>query len=136
MGRLSRAGRVPVNELAELVGPFWSAERVRAALDLPGTTSLEKLAGKGDLLSVTTADGVAVYPVSQFQLRGESVRVIPAVRELLQLLRDVDPWTKAVMLSAPHPLLEGRSPIAWARDRGVDSTLERLARCLASDLAQ
>ncbi len=124
-----------MNEFAALVGPFWSAEHVQAALDLPDISSLDDLVRHGDLLGVPIVGGGVVYPVSQFRIRAEKVEVIPAVQALLRRLSALDPWTTAVALAAPREELRGASPNAWARERGVDITLARLVGRLAAELA-
>ena len=108
-----------VSELAELVGPVWTAGHTRRVLGLSHGSMLNRRQ-VGALLALPTADGDLVYPVSQFEKRNGEVQVKPAVREFMHVLRDRDPWTVAVLLHTPAPELEDLAPLEWVR-QGRDS---------------
>jgi hypothetical protein len=125
----------PTNELAALVGPFWSEAKTCEALD----ASAESLAARretGTLLGLVTADEDRVYPVFQFARRHDgSVETKPAVVAMLEPLRSFDPWTVAVLLHTPAPELDDSTPIEWAREGGAPDALRDLAQVVAKEWA-
>ncbi len=123
------------NELANLLGPFWSEERVCAALRLT-PDALRTRCVTGTVLGLTTADGRQVYPVSQFQRQDGQVEVKPALVTVLQALCDFDPWTVATLLHTPAPELDGASPLSWVNSGASPEPLARLARTVAREWRQ
>jgi hypothetical protein len=120
----------PANELAALVGPFWSAEKVRSELNLDDD-DLDRAAVASDLLALETSDGVLVYPIEQFVRVDGVVRVKPAIQAMLRVLEGLDRWSVAVLLAmeALEPL--GQSPYDAERS-GVDQEhLVEYARIVA-----
>lgn len=109
----------PGNELVDLLAPFWSAEKTRAALGGPSRTRMSQRRKEGSLLGLKTSDRVIVYPVSQFEPHGGGVRVRPGLRGFFAALKDYDPWTVAVLMHTPAPELNELTPLDWVR-RGLE----------------
>lgn len=119
------------NELAELIGPFWTARRVCAALGL-SPDALDIRRADGTVLALSSADGVVVYPVSQFQRHPDgTTEVRPALIPVLQALHAYDPWAVAVLLHTPAPELDGTTPLDWLGAGGDQAPLTRLAEAVA-----
>lgn len=113
------------NELAEVVGPVWSAARTADALGL-AVADLEGACRRGDLLGLPTADGDCVFPVLQFQRRADgSVHMQPDVARLVQTLLGQPAWAIAVLLVTPAPELEDLSPVDWIGAGGRRDVLAR-----------
>jgi hypothetical protein len=134
-GQNTPAGRDPdaaPNELADLLGPFWSADRARKALAAT-ETELADLRRDGRLLGVASADGHGrvFYPIAQFENHGGRTRVRPALQRFFAALRAHDAWTVGVLMHTPAPELGDLTPLQWAREgrdlAPVVSYAERLA---------
>lgn len=98
-------------EMAELVGPFWSAARVVQRLGLAGPAEVLEWATAGRLLLLRDGSGVALCPVWQFvELSDGWWRVADGVSVVLEVLKDADAWAVAMVLSVPAPELGGRVP--------------------------
>lgn len=123
-----------VNELAALIGPFWSADRVRSALGGIDRKTLDQMGREGEVLGVTTSDGVTIYPVSQFQRLSDGAQVRPAILRFIRALRHLDPWTVAVLLHAPSAELRGSTPLEWDRKGQDAGALLDLALALAKEI--
>lgn len=121
------------NELAAVVGPFWSAAKVRDELGVPTRQALESRRKSGTLLGVKTSDGKVIYPLSQFRRRHGVVEVKPGLKPLLSALRDQPPWSVAVLLSTPAQELEGMTPLEWERKHGDPARLADLARTVKAE---
>lgn len=63
---------------------------------------------------------------AQFETVDGTVRVRPALVQFLTILRDVDPWTVAMVAATPAAdELDGLSPTEWARQgRDVDTLFD------------
>jgi hypothetical protein len=122
------------DDLASLLGPFWSATRAREALGLASRQALNERRRSGSVLGLKTASNDIVYPVSQFQRRDGRVEVKPLLVPFLRTLRGHDPWAVATLLHTPAPELGGLTPLAWLKRGGehVDA-LEDLARTVARE---
>lgn len=139
--RAAAEGEAP---LEELLGPPQAvAERVVAAIPTPSQWALQigpvyrqaSLAKRwgctrqavGDkvarrkLLALTTSDGVVLIPAFQLDRDLRPLRDLDKV--LAKLSSDVvDDWTLASWLTAPQPLLDGRSVVDALGD-GVDRSI-------------
>jgi hypothetical protein len=101
---------VTPEDLVSRVGPFWSAPKVRAELDLT-EAMLEAMRASRRVLALETSDNTDLYPIWQFRsLSDHRAEVRPALLPLLELWHDIDPWTAAGLLCAPAPELGGRQP--------------------------
>lgn len=127
--------RTEENELAVLVGPFWSEVRVMEALGVPSRGALAARRRRGSVLGVRSADGVWMYPLWQFQRRGGVEEVRPGLVAVLREWTGLDGWTVAVLLQVGAVELEGLSPLGWLREgRPVDG-LVWFARVVAREMA-
>lgn len=123
------------NELAALLGPFWSSAKVQDALGVPTRQALASRRKNGSVLGLKTSDGDVVYPVWQFHRRDDAIEVKPALVGMLRILKTFDPWTVAVVLRTPAPELKGLTPIDWVRAGRPAATLVELARVVAREWA-
>jgi hypothetical protein len=122
------------NELAALVGPFWTEAKVREALNV----SPERLASaraEGSVLALPSTDGDRFYPVSQFRRHDHTAEVKPGLASTLRVLREFDPWTVAVLLHTPADELDGHTPFNWLSGGHPPEALASLARQVARDCA-
>ncbi|MCW2788353.1 MAG: hypothetical protein JWP56_656 [Aeromicrobium sp.] len=108
-----------VHPLVHALGPFWSLRRTCEALDLGSEEDVIVAVSVGSVIGLRTSDGVAVFPVRQFERAGSELQVRAYVRVLLSELLGQDPWSVAlVVLSAELPELAGRT-FAQAVDDGI-----------------
>lgn len=122
------------NELADLVGPFWTGARTREALGVATRQAMDSRRRSGSILGVKSSDGDLFYPVSQFHRRSDgTVEVKPALVVVFRVLRDFDSWTTAVFLHTPAPELGGRTPLDWVRKGNDAKALEDLAVAVARE---
>lgn len=124
-----------MNELAELLKPFWSEEKVCRELALTAD-ELRSLETDGGILALPTSDPtpVPLYPVDQFERAAGRVRVRPALGAMFHELRLTDAWTVALaVLRTPAPELDDRTPLAAARDGAEPARLSAFARRLAAE---
>lgn len=122
-------------QVAARVGPFWSREKVQAELDLPSGAVLEDLQRRGAVLGLRTADARWIFPVWQFRPRGDGsgVEVRPALRVAMEVMRDINPWGVAALLTIPAPELGGRTPSQVARDEPESEELINFAARVAAE---
>lgn len=104
-----------VNALAQQVGPFWSAEKVKAVLDVSFDQVLDEQREAGALLGVETADNVTLYPTFQFESVNGHIRVRRGFQDFFKVLRRQDAWSVAVLARTPSPGLSGWTPLEWVR---------------------
>ena len=134
-GALGGVADAGVNELGCLVGPCWSAARAEHALGRP---VLEGLRRDRQVLALETGGGVEVYPLAQFERRGNATRVKLALQGWFAILGRLDGWTVAVLLFAPAAELGYLSPLAFAREARGDPVARRrlldYGRTLAAEL--
>jgi hypothetical protein len=118
------------NRLADLVGPFYDQESVAGLLGC-AVEDLAERAAAGNLLGMTTSDGVPVYPVFQFASDGTvRAELIP----VLHAFTGVNGWTVAVWLRTPHENLDNSSPDEWLAAGGDPDTVRVLAGHRAFEL--
>ncbi|WP_210438466.1 hypothetical protein [Nocardioides xinjiangensis] len=123
------------NELADLVGPFWSWSRVSAALGLSSDRRARGEVG-GALLGLATTDGQVVYPVWQFhRLPSGRVEVRPGLAAVFHELQGFDPWAVAVLIHTPAPELDGQTPLEAARSGAAPDDLARVAHAVRREWA-
>jgi hypothetical protein len=122
----TRTGEPGTNELADLVGPFWSETKVCDALGVDAV-ALQARREAGTVLGLTTSDGERVYPVSQFDRQDGTVEVRPALVPFLSALRRFDAWAVAVLLHTPAPELDDQTPLDWVPQDGSPEALADLA---------
>lgn len=108
------------DDLATHVGPFWSAEKVCAELNLE-FADLQVLVSAGAVLGLETADKapVLLFAVAQFERSAGETRVRPGIRAMLRELQDDDMWSIALVLTTPAPELGDRSTYEAAK-HGTD----------------
>lgn len=124
------------NELAALLGPFWTGARTRQALGLNNRQALASRVASGSVLALKSADGDLLYPVAQFHKRPDgTIEVKPALVPFLRTLRTFDPWAVGVLLHTPAPELGGLTPLDWARKDRTPDTLTALAQTVAHEWA-
>lgn len=122
------------NEVADLLAPFWSAQRTAEGL----AVTFDELARRtrdGEVLGLSPGPGVAHYPVWQFhRLRDGSVRVKPGIATFVSALHGrANPWSIAILLRTPAAELGDQTPEQWVRAHGDDEVLRRFARHLAAE---
>jgi hypothetical protein len=126
-----------INELATLLGPYWSTENTRRRLGYPSLRDIETSRLSGFLLGLETADRLFIYPVWQFEKEhqpdGETTVVRLALLPILRTLRTYDPWTVAVLIHTPAPELDGQTPLDWARAHKPPQALANLAQTVARE---
>jgi hypothetical protein len=130
---------LPVDQshpFVELLGPFWSSAKVRAALGINTRQALDSRITSGSILGLPTSDRRLLFPVFQFVAHGEQVRVRPALAGMFSVLRSQDPWSVAVMVNTPAPELHDETPLAWARAGRDEGALVRLARAIEFEWAR
>lgn len=124
------------NELAALLGPFWSEGRVRDALGCESTEALDRLAAEGALLVLTSSDGDLFCPLFQFRRVADgTVEVRPALLPVLRTLRAFDPWAVATLLRTPAAEFDGQTPLERAREDSSRPDLATFARTVAREWA-
>lgn len=110
------------NELAALVGPFWSAERVCLML---GSISLDEFGQRtasGEVLGRHDIRRRHGLSHQQFREREGATLVIPIVQRFTRALQHLDAWTIAVLLNTPAaelgvmPRHVGRDPATTRSD--------------------
>ncbi len=116
------------NEIADLLAPFWSAERTREALGGPSRAALADRRKNGTLLGLKTTDGVIVYPVDQFERRDGRVQVKAGLKPFLSALKRHDPWSVALLAHTPASELDDLTPLEWLRKGLSPDTLRDHAR--------
>lgn len=124
-----------MNELAELLRPFWSEEKVCRELAL-AAHELRDLEASGDILALPTSDPtpVNIYPVEQFERDDGRVRVRPALQAVFRELRAADRWTVAIaVLRTPAPELGDRTPLDAVRVGVEPAQLAAYGRVLAAE---
>jgi hypothetical protein len=131
-----RRGDLDGADLVGVVAPTWSENHTAVSLGL-SVEQLEVRRAEGTLLGVPDSEGVRHYPVSQFERDARGlVRVKPALREWMRVLRERDPWTVAILLVTPGPELDGMTPAAFVRANGeATSTLIEHARIVNAEVA-
>jgi hypothetical protein len=129
-----REKAVPVSSRwDEALGPFYSASQ--AARVCGGTSNLEDCRKRRAVLGLTTADGVMVYPVFQFD---DQNRVLGGLPEVLECFPagHVDDWAMAGWLVSPMRGLDGLSVVQWLRNGRDLAPVLVLARDAAHRFAQ
>ena len=113
----------------DLIGPFLRSEGVQARLGISRQAVAAK-AARRRLLRVFTSDGVALFPLWQF----DEGAVLPGLAEIISLFpeRIVDGWTLAGWLRTEDPEL-GAVPLE-ALVQGEDEVVQALARTAAAAL--
>lgn len=107
----------------ERIGPVYRTSAV-ATLLATSRQAVDERRRRGTLLACRTADDVWVFPAFQFE--GRAVR--PELVRLLRMLgAEEDGWTIAAWLTAHQRSLDGRTPLTWVREHGLDERLTELA---------
>lgn len=116
------------DELAETVGPFWSAAKVAAEFGGITRQALKQRRDRGTLLGVKSADGEIFYPISQFRRSGGHIQVKPGQLEILKALKGADAWSVAVLMHTPAPELDNATPLEWEARGGEPGASLALAQ--------
>ncbi|WP_311208448.1 MULTISPECIES: hypothetical protein [unclassified Aeromicrobium] len=118
--------------VADLYGPFCSADRAIAKLGLNNLDELKDLATAGELLLLPTADdNTHICPIWQFTNNADGTHwgTRHAARAMLIHMRDLDPWGTIALLCAPAPELDDQTPRDLMRTNPPPiAALESLAR--------
>jgi len=125
---LAAAGPAWENEL----GPSLSSAQVRELLGDVSRQRVDELLREHRLIGLRDSSGRRRFPVFQFQDDG---RPMEALVSAYWTLADaaISDWTAAAWCVATDEALDGRSPLAWAREHRDP---ERLARVAAQDAAR
>lgn len=129
--------------LANRIGPCWTLEgaaaRMRGRTGRPlNPETLRIRATKGTLAGVQAADDCRWYlPAWQFTTDRGRLDVREAIIALWRSLpRDTaSAWTHAAWMVSPLESLEGRSPVGWVDEHGLDDTVGAAARRVAARLS-
>jgi hypothetical protein len=127
-GMLAAAGQAWENEL----GPSLSSAQVRELLGDVSRQRVDELLRARRLIGLRDASGRRRFPVFQFREDGRPLDALVAAYWTLAAAAISD-WTAASWCVATDDALDGRSPLAWARE-GRDP--ERLAHVAAQDAAR
>src|SRR5690625_3575359 len=109
-------------------GPFFTRARVKQRLNITDA-ALEELVSAYHLLAPVTADGIQVFPKSQFDTEQKQPR--EHLRPLLEILlgSGVDAWTITYWLTAPLPEFEHQRAVdVIDRDEKTRAMLFAMAR--------
>jgi hypothetical protein len=93
------------NRLATLLAPFWSSTKVQTELGLKSRQALHERRKIGRVLALKKSDNHRIYPVSQFQRRGNHIEVKPELITMLSVLRDHDRGASPSCSARRHPNL-------------------------------
>ncbi|WP_136709741.1 type ISP restriction/modification enzyme [Agromyces sp. H66] len=105
----------------ELIGPFLARNDVARWINF-SAKELDEAAQRGEMLALTTADGVVVYPRFQFDSEG---RPLPRLSEVVSVLRRrLDEWGVALWLAQPSKTLHA-PPAEFLREQS-DSAFARV----------
>jgi hypothetical protein len=127
-GMLAAAGQAWENEL----GPSLSSAQVRELLGDVSRQRVDELLREHRLIGLRDSSGRRRFPVFQFQDDGRPIEALVAAYWTLADAASSD-WTAASWCVAADDALDGRSPLAWAREHRDP---ERLARVAAHDAAR
>jgi hypothetical protein len=127
-GILAAAGQAWENEL----GPSLSSAQVRELLGDVSRQRVDELLREHRLIGLRDSSGRRRFPVFQFQDDGRPIEALVAAYWTLADAAISD-WTAASWCVAADDALDGRSPLAWAREHRDP---ERLARVAAQDAAR
>jgi hypothetical protein len=127
-GMLAAAGQAWENEL----GPSLSSAQVRELLGDVSRQRVDELLREHRLIGLRDSSGRRRFPAFQFQDDGRPIEALVAAYWTLADAAISD-WTAASWCVAADDALDGRSPLAWAREHRDP---ERLARVAAQDAAR
>lgn len=136
--RVRTAVLPPTNLLDEQVGPFYDTSGVRSWAGV----SRQAVSGKvqrNRLIACQLEDGTWVYPTWQFEDDGTTNADLITVWRTLRGPADqphADPWSCALWMRAPHPSLDGLTPVDWINRGNEVEAVETLARQIAARWAQ
>lgn len=124
--------------LDDHVGPFYDTSGLRS---WTGTSrqAIHAKVQRNRLIACQLEDGSWVYPAWQFDNRGTPKPALVHVwRELRGPAEDphADPWTCALWMRAPHPDLDGMTPVEWIDDGRQAEAVLTLAQHDAARWAQ
>jgi hypothetical protein len=125
---LAAAGQAWENEL----GPSLSSAQVRELLGDVSRQRVDELLREHRLIGLRDSSGRRRFPVFQFQDDGRPIEALVAAYWTLADAAISD-WTAASWCVAADDALDGRSPLAWAREHRDP---EHLARVAAQDAAR
>ena len=124
-----------MNEMADLLAPYWSERRTREALNVD-EDRLAQMCRDGKVLGLPSTDGETFFPVWTLERKDGQVRTNVRLRPFISTLRSVDPWTVGILLRTPADELDGLTPEQWARERRDQAVLDRLAHRLLAEMRQ
>lgn len=107
------------NKLLEKEGGVITSSQVAELLGI-SRQAVDKRRKQGKLLAVSLGKRGYFYPVWQFSEEG----VIPGFENVMDILKDYDPWMKVIfMLNANH-YLDSRSPLEKLREGDLDNVFK------------
>jgi hypothetical protein len=114
---------------ADVVGPVYTTDQVRALLGAPSRQAIDDRVGRRTLLCLKTRDGRRVYPTFQFSDR----EVVAGLNDILRRVAGtVDDWTLASWLRASQPELGGATVMDRLNAAGhADDAVLRVAESAA-----
>jgi hypothetical protein len=105
--------------LLEQSGGVLGVDKVADLLGL-SRQAVDKRRRRGQLLGLTRGKRGYVYPAWQF----EGGKTLPNLEQILDALRDHDPWMQLTFFVNENDRLEGRTPIEELRSGHADRVLE------------
>jgi len=114
VARVDEQGAVKKSAWREALGPMYSLSGIASRLGI-SEQEVEARAASHDVWGLTTADGVLVFPASQFSDDGT---VLPGLKDVLDSFPEsvADCWTVAGWIVARHSDLDDRTVLEWLRE--------------------
>lgn len=113
---------------AALLGPLVRLDQLAHRWGI-SEQSLARRARRGQLLILTTRDGVRAVPLSHLREGG----IIPGLEPVIRRLQatDMTDWTKAAWLASPQRVLGNESVLGWLGSGGEVAMIESLIKALS-----
>jgi hypothetical protein len=129
-GMLAAASAAWEHEL----GPLLTSAQVRELLGNVSRQRVDELLRSRRLIGMSDRSGRRRFPLFQFRDGRPTETLVAAYWTVAD--GGADEWTAASWCVAPHPALDGSSPVQWSKSDGDAELLVRVARQDAARFAQ